>query len=99
MRTGPGSLTLPRGCGMPGACLVRFNLNTEEIGLSELSEWLGSRPGQRRWYQMLTSAETSGADVSGKSAGIGESERGPFANSQPGCGRGFPLRLNWNTGS
>jgi hypothetical protein len=52
-----GSVALARGCGMPGACLVRFNLNTEEIGLSELSEWLGSQPSQRRWYEMLTSAE------------------------------------------
>lgn len=52
-----GSLTMPRGCGTPGACLVRFNLNTEEIGLSELSAWLSSKPGQRRWYQILTSAE------------------------------------------
>jgi hypothetical protein len=52
-----GSVALPRGCGMPGACLVRFNLNSEEIGLSELSSWLGSQPSQRRWYQMLTSEE------------------------------------------
>jgi len=52
-----GSVALPRGCGMPGACLVRFNLNTEEIGLSEISEWLGAQPSERRWYQMLTSAE------------------------------------------
>ncbi len=52
-----GSVALPRGCGIPGACLVRFNLNTEEMGLSELSEWLGTQPNQRRWYQMLTSVE------------------------------------------
>ncbi len=52
-----GSVGLPRGCGMPGACLVRFNLNSEEIGLSELSKWLGSQPSQRPWYQMLTSGE------------------------------------------
>ncbi|MGA8212954.1 MAG: AsmA family protein [Candidatus Sulfotelmatobacter sp.] len=52
-----GSVALPRGCGMPGACLVRFNLNSKEIGLSELSSWLGSQPSQRRWYQMLTSEE------------------------------------------
>jgi hypothetical protein len=51
-----GSVALPRGCGMPGACLVRFNLNTEEVGLGEISTWLGSQPSQRRWYQMLTSA-------------------------------------------
>jgi hypothetical protein len=52
-----GSVALPRGCGTPGACLIRFNLNTEELRLSALSEWLGSQPSQRRWYQMLTSAE------------------------------------------
>jgi hypothetical protein len=27
------------------------------MGLSELSEWLGTQPNQRRWYQMLTSVE------------------------------------------
>jgi hypothetical protein len=52
-----GSVALPRGCGMPGACVVRFNLNTEEIGLGNLHEWLASQPNQRRWYQMLTSTE------------------------------------------
>jgi AsmA family/AsmA-like C-terminal region len=52
-----GSVTLPRGCGMPGACLVHFNLNTEEVGLSDLSKWLGSQPSRRRWYQVLTSAK------------------------------------------
>jgi hypothetical protein len=52
-----GSVALPRGCGIPGACLVRFDLNTEEVGLSELSKWLGSQPNQRRWYQMLTPGE------------------------------------------
>jgi len=52
-----GSMTLPRGCGTPGACLIHFNLNTEEIGLTELSQWLGSQPSQRRWYEMLTSTE------------------------------------------
>jgi hypothetical protein len=51
-----GSVTLPRGCGIPGACTVRFNLNTEEVGLSDLHEWLSSQPSQRRWYQMLTAA-------------------------------------------
>jgi hypothetical protein len=52
-----GSLVLPRGCGAPGACLIRFNLNTDEMDLSGLSEWLTSHPSQRRWYQVLTSAE------------------------------------------
>jgi hypothetical protein len=52
-----GSVALPRGCGTPGACLIRFNLNTDETDLSELTEWLSSHPSQRRWYQVLTPAE------------------------------------------
>jgi hypothetical protein len=52
-----GSVALPRGCGVPGACLVQFNLNTAEVGLDGLHEWLGSQPSQRRWYQVLTPAE------------------------------------------
>jgi AsmA family/AsmA-like C-terminal region len=52
-----GSVALPRGCGAPGACVVRFNLNTEEVGLGNLREWLAAKPSQRRWYQVLTRAE------------------------------------------
>ncbi len=52
-----GSVTLPRACGTPGACLIRFNLNTEEVGLSGLHEWLRSPPSERRWYQVLTPTE------------------------------------------
>ena len=52
-----GSMAFPRGCGTPGACLVRFDLNVEEMNLSELAEWLSSQPSQRRWYQVLTSVE------------------------------------------
>jgi hypothetical protein len=54
-----GSLALARGCGIPGACVVTFNLNTEEIGLSDLHEWLGAHASQRRWYQVLTASEPS----------------------------------------
>jgi hypothetical protein len=52
-----GSLDLPRGCGIPGACLVRFNLNTEQIGLSDIYAWLSSQPRQRAWYAILAQAE------------------------------------------
>ncbi len=51
-----GSVALTRGCGTPGACVLHFNLNTDEMDLSELSEWVSSHPKQRRWYQLLTSA-------------------------------------------
>jgi hypothetical protein len=52
-----GSVTLPRGCGTPGACLVHFNLNTEEVGLDGLREWLTSPPSLHRWYQIITTDE------------------------------------------
>ena len=52
-----GSVALPRGCGTPGACLIRFNLSSEEVGMDELHEWLSSQPSQRPWYRMLSSPE------------------------------------------
>jgi len=54
-----GSIVLPRGCGIPGACLVRFNLNTEETGVSDLHAWLSAEPSQRPWYAILSPAEPS----------------------------------------
>ncbi|MGA9393296.1 MAG: AsmA family protein [Candidatus Sulfotelmatobacter sp.] len=56
-----GAVSLPRGCGVPGACLVHFNLNTDQVSLSALREWLGPRPNQRRWYQMLSPAQPRAA--------------------------------------
>jgi hypothetical protein len=48
-----GSLDLPRGCGVPSACLVRLNLNADEIDLSEVDQWLSPQPSERRWYDVL----------------------------------------------
>ncbi len=53
-----GSLSLPRGCGVPGACVVRFNLNSDQVAMSGLYEALGPHVKQRRWYQVLSSAES-----------------------------------------
>jgi hypothetical protein len=52
-----GSMEMPRGCGTPGACLVRFDLNSDEVNLSDVAEWLSSQPSRRRWYQVLSPAE------------------------------------------
>jgi hypothetical protein len=52
-----GSVTLPRGCGMPGACLVQFNLAADDVGLGELSSWFGSQSSHRQWYQILSPAD------------------------------------------
>jgi hypothetical protein len=60
-----GSIIVPRSCGMPGACLVYFNLNTDDLGLISLYEWLGPQPSERRWYQLLTSAQPGAASFLG----------------------------------
>jgi hypothetical protein len=57
-----GSVTVPRGCGTPGACLIHFNLNADQIGMSGLYAWLGAHPDARRWYQVLT-PEQSGTPM------------------------------------
>ena len=54
-----GTVLLPRGCGTPGACLTRFNLNTDEIGLSDLYESLSPPRKQRPWYQILGAGEST----------------------------------------
>jgi hypothetical protein len=54
-----GSLSLPRGCGMPEACLVRLNLNTERVEVSNLRDWFGAHPAQHRWYELLSSPQTA----------------------------------------
>ncbi len=51
-----GSLQLPRGCGIPGTCLVRFNLNTNEISLGEISRWVNPGRNDQPWYRTLTSS-------------------------------------------
>jgi len=56
-----GSLTLPRGCGTPGQCVVEFNLNADQVALSGLYEWLGPHPRERHWYQMLVSTDPAAA--------------------------------------
>jgi hypothetical protein len=52
-----GTVWLPRGCGVPGACLARFNLNADSLALADLSEWLGPKTAERHWYQILAPAE------------------------------------------
>ncbi len=48
-----GWLEVPRGCGLPENCPVRFALNTEETALGQLSEWANPKPKKRAWYQVL----------------------------------------------
>lgn len=55
-----GSLDMPRGCGTPGACEIRFNLSANRIAVGELSEWASPRPKERPWYRMLESKAPAG---------------------------------------
>ncbi len=85
-----GSLSLPRGCGTPGACLIRFNLNTDDDG-RERTFAVAERASQ-------PATVVSGANVRGacggaivfeKLARLRQSECRALANSQTGCESGF----------
>jgi hypothetical protein len=56
-----GSLSLPRGCGSPGACQIHFDLSADRIGLTGLSEWVSPPAKQRPWYRVLESSARMGA--------------------------------------
>lgn len=49
-----GSVELPRGCGTPDACLAHFSLNTKQLHLSNINDWVNPN-AKRSWYQVLTS--------------------------------------------
>jgi hypothetical protein len=55
-----GSMEMPRGCGTPGACEVRLNLNANQIALGELHEWVSPSPKERPWYRVLESSAKAG---------------------------------------
>ena len=48
-----GSLTMPRGCGTPSACQVRFKLHANQIALGGLREWVSPTLKERPWYRVL----------------------------------------------
>ncbi len=54
-----GNISLPRGCGLPATCLVHFDLNTENVGLTELAEWVSPQSRRRAWYQLLSSSSNA----------------------------------------
>lgn len=49
-----GFMEMPRGCGSPEKCLVRFQLSTDEISLNEANEWANPSPKSRPWYRLGT---------------------------------------------
>lgn len=67
-----GSLEMPRGCGLPATCPIRFNLNTKNLDVSELRAWASSSRASRPWYRVF------GADASSVP---------PFLNNLQASGR------------
>jgi hypothetical protein len=53
-----GVVEMPRGCGAPDACPIRFALNTQELALARIDEWINGREKSRPWYQVLQSDST-----------------------------------------
>ncbi len=47
-----GSFAMPRGCGTPENCPVRFQLNTDAISLDEVNDWAYPSPKSRPWYRL-----------------------------------------------
>ena len=45
-----GSLSVPRQCATPQACLLTFDLRTDEISTDQLNQWLNPNPPERPWY-------------------------------------------------
>jgi len=52
-----GSLELPRGCGHPENCPVRFQLNTDQLSLSDVHGWANAGSKNRPWYRVLANAQ------------------------------------------
>lgn len=52
-----GNLRLPRNCGTAAACIVQFDLRTEQLSLGALREWLQPPVDKRRWYQVLAQSD------------------------------------------
>jgi hypothetical protein len=52
-----GSVTLPRGCGTPDACVAQVNLTAEQLALSDVYAWFSANLGEHHWYQVLTASD------------------------------------------
>jgi hypothetical protein len=50
-----GWVETPRGCATPETCPARFALNSSQIALSALQEWIQPDAKKRQWYQVLQS--------------------------------------------
>ena len=54
-----GSLTIPRPCDTPRACVIGFDLHTDEFVTDNLAALVNAVPGKQPWYRFLSSPAQS----------------------------------------
>ena len=52
-----GSLTIPRQCETPHACVIGFDLHTDEFSIDNLAALVNAVPGKQPWYRFLSTPE------------------------------------------
>jgi hypothetical protein len=67
-----GWVETPRGCGTPETCPARFALNTSQIALSALHEWIQPDAKKRQWYQVLGSNAQQAPSILGRLRASGQ---------------------------
>ena len=58
-----GSLEMPRGCGTPVQCPVKFTLNADEIALGRVKDWATGDGRKRPWYKVLQPGGKAGSSL------------------------------------
>ena len=61
-----GWVETPRNCGTPEVCPAKFALNTSQIALSALHEWIQPGAKKPQWYQVLGSNTPQGPSLLGR---------------------------------
>ena len=52
-----GSVTIPRQCDTPRACVIRFDLHADDFVTDNLSSLVNTVPGKQPWYRFLSAAQ------------------------------------------
>ena len=55
-----GSITLPRPCGTPAACLIHFDIHADQLGTDQLNLLLNPHVVKRPWYRFLSTNSQTG---------------------------------------
>ena len=55
-----GSISLPRPCGTPGACLVHFDLHADQLSTDQLNQLFNPHVVKRPWYRFLSTNTQTG---------------------------------------